>query len=47
MTAYTPSQVRDEPNINIFHALVTEDRKAVKAVSVVEKLTRNQQKNMR
>jgi hypothetical protein len=47
MTTYTPSNVRDEPNINIVRALVTEDGKAVKAVSVVEKLTRNQRKKRR
>ena len=47
MTAYTPSQVRDEPKINIVRALVTEDGKAVKAVSVVEKLMRNQRKKRR
>ena len=47
MTTYTQSNVRDEPNINIVRALVTEDGKSVKAVTVVEKLTRNQRKKRR
>ena len=42
MITYTPYNVRDEPNISIIRAHVTEDGKAVKAVSVVEKLIRNQ-----
>ena len=39
--------MRDEPKINIVRALVTEDGKEVKAVSVVETLTRNQRKKRR
>ena len=47
MTAYIPSQVRNEPKTAIVCALVTEDGKAVKAISLVEKLTRNQRKKRR
>ena len=42
--AYTESQVRDEPLINLVCALVTFCGKAVHAVSVVPTLSKNQKR---